>query len=1196
MERLFLAYEGAGQWEAAAEILHRLRNDINLKPHLSSSSLDLLDREISIREAGEFCKIESGVEAARYRLGAPPYAQLKEQVKATVYQASLVDQLIHERLKQQPDSTMAEQLLLRLEIKIPHVKDTTQKVSLFNVFLSVAQEYSNTPYNSELAKQILAEYSDRSEREDLESLAQEEGTGTLVTLLRELNFTIKEHDWNQVLMNIQKLNAHLSALNLDYGLPTPHLNRLLARWNAMVLTRTDNFFEAIPQLESLTKDNIDWECRQLLAYCYRRQGQIDSAITYLKQLILDLSIIKGKEQVLIESWSDLGWLHYQKSEYDQAEECLEKATLYITSGTTVTAELYSKVLVRLALANWEMTLFSNKTALGNRSASIQVLNRLMEAVQVNANCFAAFAYLGEYYEKVEKDQERALCCYTRALTLNNERWDVAVSLANLWLQNPNHQSTLTASLGRQTIQLLEPFTVHSDDNEQLDSRNKIKEEEEWPFQTTKAQLWQTLGLAYLSIGEAPAFSSAAVAFQMALKDTVSINELRCLLGLAEAYRREGRFHASRQVYQQVRERWPESKTASWGLAMVQVDLQEYSLARDSFLSLANQLNDHDRKNDLKHDNENENYYRYYQYEATRMGMNQVKWLLSMGCIYEAMKLVVELMEEMRPRIEKWTGVEGYMIRQLLADTLLLPLQLAPLRISKTISEGHLNELVNVICQICNQDNSHTVTWWSDLMLIIDQISSLPSPFIIMIKIICGCHWANIMAVEKGNLPTITHSWANLASILLLGLSILPLVSVAAKGQCRILSKVQEAIRHAGSIPDYRMQLIRALFFYHQSDYGQCQHYLIKALQEGAGADAWIPLAILYQRIGERELARRAQSRVLVENADPLLNQGVIGHSRKKALEFDWYHAAWAWAMLCEAHGEREAIMGGTMTKEQSNAYENKVIQASQVSPIYAHPIHGLALNVILRIRPTTIISMAMLKELARRRIAFGAPDKMAKQVLAISSTSESSPRHPLVIMAAQAMTSILKLSPNTEVLTKIEELKNQLESLSQSDEDALILVNILDVVATPLETAVPLPPAISSLEPTLSLSMSTDQVSPDLAEYRALERTIDFCERNQRWTDISLWSDLQLWHNQCKALGKDRISGRRLIEWLRMRMTGELVGKLGDARVAEIILKLIEEMKETTLVGLIPDDIQNSLQLMIRFHYDLSRSIEKGYC
>ena len=166
---------------------------------------------------------------------------------------------------------------------------------------------------------------------------------------------------------------------------------------------------------------------------------------------------------------------------------------------------------------------------GDHSKS-STLSHFLNSAKLNPEESKHFEWIGKFYWRIEKDSERALKCFTKALNLDTGNLLAAIlfSEVTLTVNQPENISIVT--------QLLKPFTKISSQ-----SRNR--------------RLFYYHGIALFHLNN---FLDSAVAFQSALKgsqalshdDTTdpSISDENCLQWLGEAYLRSNRLGSAAKTF------------------------------------------------------------------------------------------------------------------------------------------------------------------------------------------------------------------------------------------------------------------------------------------------------------------------------------------------------------------------------------------------------------------------------------------------------------------------------------------------------------------------------------------------------------------------------------------------------------------------------------------------------------------------
>ncbi|PJF20083.1 hypothetical protein PSACC_00121 [Paramicrosporidium saccamoebae] len=814
-KRLLKAHNGAGQLDACLPLLQWLRKEGANADQAKNANVDsaenttvgradnahvdqtdntvvdqtrYLDEEISIRERLEDARISKEIEVRRYRLGAEPLVILKEIVKNEVYLESPLEVLYEEKLFMGRNVGIADKLMDRMLRKIPKIKEKNTKK-----LLDLAKEYSA---DSKSAQIILIDMLDHKNvlvlgefgpYEDLQAASDEKNVEELAakrpsSLFSSL-FCVGYFWKHRELANTQKWinnTRRLAAkLETDYNVNTPMMKKQLDRLEALVFAKDGRFYDAIPLLNtSLGENPEDFEIIESMIDCYTALHSYQEAISLYHRLLAD----RADDVKLL---SDLGWHYFLDRDYSQARNFLHQAQRLGEDAT---------ILTRLGRVYWDEDE-------SNRKDRNICLAYFLSAAKSNPNGFEAFLFLGKYYFDVEKDVIRAEKCFTKSLSLNSDCMETALELALIWISAANRHPSLRDKLHK-VIRVLEPFTGEYYRN---------------------SKMWMYLGMAFSGVDKWP---QSTTAFQNALKGERP-NELRCLLGLAEGYRRQKRYMAAGKAYKRVLELDPSNKTAIVGLASVDTDTGEYESALERLAELEDAI---------------------VQLEQVRVGYLKAAELINNACIKEAISDIETCLQQCLQVFQSHELKGKRLCWKMLSDTCLLMIRvrMAPelkelestcARLLETVSiEFEGNEIWNGILKALSSDS---------------LISTV-------VKISCLCQ-INLI-VESDDAAIVSGAWTDLAVVLLRS---------ATTPNRELLEIVKDCATQATeeSMEAGIAWLILGIAHFRCDDYGMAQHCFLKAVNRNVSS-AWLGLAHLYSSLGDDDLASRAIEIVKVsdENA------------------------------------------------------------------------------------------------------------------------------------------------------------------------------------------------------------------------------------------------------------------------------------------------------------------------------------------
>eukprot|EP00124_Ichthyophonus_hoferi_P002996 Ihof_evm2s233 gene=Ihof_evmTU2s233 len=232
------------------------------------------------------------------------------------------------------------------------------------------------------------------------------------------------------------------------------------------------------------------------------QGDYSDARARLGQA---LALIGPESSLQLEMACDMGWICYLMANYSSAEETFIKAIREApTSGSETTLAICHYRLGRLY---WDMDGVY-------REDKTKAQFHLLTAGKLNPQLAGPFAYLGNYFAIVANNTERAIKCYTRAVSIDPKDTDAAVALSDLLLAKRDYAGA----------QL-----VHTQVCDVLGPRAP------WA--------WFRSGLYYLKAGDG---NAAVMAFQTMLRgNSQSPLGWECL---GEAYSKLGKYSASLKAF------------------------------------------------------------------------------------------------------------------------------------------------------------------------------------------------------------------------------------------------------------------------------------------------------------------------------------------------------------------------------------------------------------------------------------------------------------------------------------------------------------------------------------------------------------------------------------------------------------------------------------------------------------------------
>lgn len=878
--------------------------------HLPSSELSpltLAKKEIELREKVEEEKIKREIEARRFRLGADPLPVLSEKVRTEVVAASDAELLMLELLQAERDACLAEKCIVRLQRKIPALADPSMTERL----LSLAKEYQD---ESTMAAKVVLDFTDYDSPEALSPPRAEGPFAALLTIaamephdLTSLQdqsadspyvaLTLVLECWGRGDLShthrfITTAKALLERMTTRYGTKYPQCRRWLARLEGLVLARGGNFDEAITILEQLESPE-DAEVSNALLSCYVAAKSHAKAIDLYH---LRLAATPDEADLL----AGLGWEYYCFGDAQEALVHLHRAAKAVDPSDNT---LLATIQLRLGRVYWEMD------EQNRRDKSI-CLHYFLSSAKANPEGSEAFLLLGRYYAGIGRDPQRAEKCLARALQLDSDCVEAAVELSGIWLAEANEEEADVEDLLLRVVRVLEPFGS-------IYYRNAL--------------LWTNLGAAQLALKR---YAPATIAFQNALKGDRP-DEKRCLLGLGEGYRRQGRYTAATKVYTRLLEIDPNCVTAKYGLAAVNLQLQEYDVSQAMLAQVLEAVGG-DRP----------------KVEMLKAYVLQIEDHLRLACVSDvivAASKAIRIANEILPSMASTAPSRLKCLTWKLVSSLSLLL----VRIARTDGFGVLAvELEQLLEHLVSKFDGNEI--WNGIQSALPPL--LPKSRTLLIQIAALCQ--SSILVESEEEVILSAAWLDLAATLL------QFVVCSSEPVVALLLMAKDCAEQAvdtSSGPNAPALFVLGYCHFLLENYALAQHHLINSIHADARpSEAHIALAHLYSTLGDEELARLSLAPVLI-SADSALG----------------------WQYQC-------ILLSGQV--EAAPHVELSVVlrQASELSDASEHPIHLLHALQMAK-------SLASTDPLQRLEILMGIKIRMMRRLVFVPDCATA--RHVLQAFA-----------------------------------------------------------------------------------------------------------------------------------------------------------------------------------------------------
>lgn len=585
--RFLAALQKAGRLEQCLSLLCYLRSPLALPFH-NQSELDLLDQEIDLTEKIEAENINLEVEKRRYRLGADPYAILRNKVTAEVYAKSNLEQLMMDRLGIEPNESLADRLLDRIRRKMSVTEENSKsKCELLRILLRVAREYQDS---SVIAKDLILDLTDWDDIFELVNNTDppsDENTEpiTLYKALQKLVCYWKAHNLHMSEKSLILCKRLIFDQKKIFGIELPKITRQLERLWGLFCATQGRYLDAISIFEKIDSIEQDEEASPFLLHCYRQTENYTRAIE-LAEKILVANVHSSNNWSLL---SDLGWDYHMIGDEKKALEILQKSEALNSYD--------SLLLSRLGIVMWNDDLLDDKAI---------CYDYFLAACRADQNNAHAFLYLGKYYCSHKIDKVRAEKCFLKTLTLNPTCLEAAMELSDIWLTQC--KEVFSTKLLQSVVKVLESFSL----DHPLNSR-----------------LWTFLAVAFAGLKKYP---QSVHAYHNALKGD-GPNELQCLLGIAQGYHQQDKHTASAKAFKRILELYPDCITAKVGLGLV-------LSAADDFVGAITQLESITEKT------ENPTLAEFVELEILRNKYLYCHRLATIGCVNMAVETIIKLMEDL----------------------------------------------------------------------------------------------------------------------------------------------------------------------------------------------------------------------------------------------------------------------------------------------------------------------------------------------------------------------------------------------------------------------------------------------------------------------------------------------------------------------------------------------------------------------
>lgn len=782
--------------------------------------LKMLKSFIICCENFEEDQINQEVQKRRFRLGAGPVSQIRAAVESEIVKSSDLEdwykKLIAAADENDLKQTFKLKLAKRLAAKTTHIADIESKKNNWALLLETEKEVFDEQLfelvvdnldnpHFESLKGHFEEYSKNCPAGRLHSEVQYYlGITQEFGLQKDSLFSCllrSKLSWEKGLYEefINVLSFLREAIDMsrkkfagDFGEILKEINyRQFLAW-----VYTERFGDAIKIVDDFDEnDKLVFDAKLLI---FRNLNMTSEIIE-----LLSLAITRNPNNAQLHS--DLGWEYFLSRNYLQSESNLENALKLQPENP--------EILYRIGQVYWQ-----------DQSKHQEALAHWLLAIKSDPNHALTFLSLGKFYSMYE-DNLRAEKCFQRALKLNGLLIESAVNLAQIWARKAWKSPAKQYETGRDIISLLEPFST---DN----LRN-------W-------YLWMYLGIGFSWFKKD---SKATVCFQNSLKSE-GVNELECLILLADSYRKEKKMTAALKAYERSLEVNSDLLIAKIGMAMVLMEIGQFEKSLGTLESIDLPMNEIGR------------------------GIDSLK---AKCHVLFASKLVgesefVAALNHMSEAIEKYKSlaIEGF----------LTPSSYRSLaRLCKLIEVFTNHEIYGKICQELEYLVCH-LKIKDRHFEILSLVKSAPLKLAIMCLILC-------MESESysANNFLLAEIWLEIGQNLLFE-------GYKHDLSPRILQTVescsQKSLYYHKNLPE--AWNLHGLISMEQGRYPLAQHCFIKALETSSieMSHVWINLALLYLKLGDVELVQQALGKAQMADVEnPLVwytNAQLIGFQSPKAIE------------------------------------------------------------------------------------------------------------------------------------------------------------------------------------------------------------------------------------------------------------------------------------------------------------------------
>ncbi|KAI7868094.1 hypothetical protein BDF14DRAFT_1912212 [Spinellus fusiger] len=508
--------------------------------------IDIWTKLIANIEEEEAGVIESRLQARRFTMNSAPLNQLKSEIEIDVYKKSKLGDMYQSLLDLDPDNKEEVQTKL-LSFYRKRLIGLLKKSELSAKMMALANALVEANASDSLPYEMIIEMSDVKTPDQynetiLNTLCERFPNSGTAKLFQGYHL-YKQGEVDEA-FDLFSEGLELSPDSL-YGYQCLSWIYLDAKEFETGLEYAKQGRELVQKVTKETGEqfkNVLFSMELCMAHCYRHLNikyHTDAMVLYKK--ILDCVPNTGVGLILCTNkkydealeyfekvysydptrhvaLAEIGWIYCQKQDFDKAIQYIESA---IKMEDNVAEYAY-----RLGRVYWNM----GDSYRQNQSYAYKYF---IQAVKIDPQFSAGFAYLGHYYRTIQQDHVRAKKCYEKAYMLDPLDAEITLPLSDYYVQDNNHEKA--ESVFRQITNLL-PKTG-------------------WA--------WRRLG--YTSMKN-DAYSEAITCFQKALR--TNANDVQCWEGLAEAYAHEGRYVASLRAFERTTDLDPLSVHAHYQTALV----------------------------------------------------------------------------------------------------------------------------------------------------------------------------------------------------------------------------------------------------------------------------------------------------------------------------------------------------------------------------------------------------------------------------------------------------------------------------------------------------------------------------------------------------------------------------------------------------------------------------------------------------